>query len=237
MSEEALSRTAQLLGEPAMQRLQSARVAVFGIGGVGGHVAEALARSGVGTLDLFDHDRVSVSNINRQIVALHSTVGCYKTEVMAQRIRDIRPNACVHEHRCFFMPDNAGDYDFSVFDFVVDAVDTVTAKLAIVEKALAAQVPVISCMGTGNKLDPSRLVITDIAQTTVCPLARVMRRELRKRGISHLPVLYSTEEPHTQAATKGTMPNSRVPASVAFVPSVAGLMLAGEVVRRLASAE
>lgn len=237
MSDEALSRTALLLGETAMQRLQAARVAVFGIGGVGGYVAEALARSGVGSLDLFDHDRVSVSNINRQIVALHSTVGRYKTEVMAQRIHDICPATRVWEHRCFFMPDNADEYDFSAFDYVVDAVDTVTAKLTIAEKALAAQVPVISCMGTGNKVDPSQLVITDIAKTTVCPLARVMRRELRKRGIAHLPVLYSTEVPRAHVGFSEDTADSRVPASVAFVPSVAGLMLAGEVVRRLAQIE
>ncbi len=234
MSEEQLSRTALLLGDAALQRLAEARVAVFGIGGVGGHAVEALARSGVGHLDLFDHDVVSVSNINRQIVALHSTVGRYKTEVMAERIRDIRPATCVNEHRLFFLPENADTVDFTAYDFVLDAVDTVSAKLAIIERAQAAGVPVISCMGTGNKLDPSQLVLTDIAKTSVCPLARVMRRELRARGISHLRVLYSTEPvcPHQDA--EGTSP---VPGSTAFVPSVAGLMLAGEIVRTLAKAE
>lgn len=228
MIEESLSRTALLLGESAVQRLCRARVAVFGIGGVGGHVAEALARSGVGALELFDNDRVSESNINRQIVALHSTIGSYKTEVMAQRIRDIRPNTEVREHRCFFLPENADEYDFSAYDYVVDAVDTVSAKIVIVEKSLAAGVPVISCMGTGNKLDPSKLVITDLAKTSVCPLARVMRRELRARGIEHVTVLYSTEEVQPQHGGDG-----RTPASVAFVPSVAGLMIAGHVVREL----
>lgn len=236
MIEEALSRTALLIGDEAVKRLNTARVAVFGIGGVGGYVAEALARSGVGALDLFDNDTVSVSNINRQIVALHSTVGCYKTEVMARRIHDIRPATTVTEHRCFFLPENAPEYDFSVYDYVVDAVDTVSAKIAIAECSVAAGVPVISCMGTGNKLDPSKLVLTDLAKTSVCPLARVMRRELRARGISHLRVLYSTEEvqPHRGGNDGEKRP---VPASVAFVPSVAGLMIAGEVVRNLADLE
>ncbi|MBR2406562.1 MAG: tRNA threonylcarbamoyladenosine dehydratase [Clostridia bacterium] len=234
MIEEALSRTALLLGEAAVKRLNNARVAVFGVGGVGGYVAEALARSGVGTLDLVDNDTVSVSNINRQIVALHSTVGRYKTEVMAERIRDIRPETVVHEFRVFFLPDNAAEFDFTVYDYVVDAVDTVSAKIAIAEQALAAGVPMISCMGTGNKLDPSKLVLTDLSQTSVCPLARVMRRELRARGIEHQPVLYSTEpaQPH-----RGSDSDERVPASTAFVPPVAGLMIAGEVVRALSAAE
>lgn len=238
MRGETLSRTALLLGEAAIQRLVGSRVAVFGIGGVGGYVVEALARSGIGALDLLDNDTVSLSNINRQIVALHSTVGRFKTEVMAERVRDIRPETTVTEYRCFFLPENADDYDFSPYDFIVDAVDTVSAKLAIVEKAQAAGVPVISCMGTGNKLDPSLLQLTDIAKTSGCPLARVMRRELRARGIEHLQVLYSTEpvQPHrtTTTETKGGHP---VPGSTAFVPSVAGLMIAAEVVRTLAKTE
>ena len=235
---ETLSRTALLLGEEAIQRLAGSRVAVFGIGGVGGHTAEALARSGVGALDLFDNDTVSLSNINRQIVALHSTVGRFKTEVMAQRIRDIRPETVVTEHRCFFLPENANDYDFTRYDVVVDAVDTVSAKIAIVEKAKAAGVPVISCMGTGNKLDPSLLQLTDIAKTSGCPLARVVRRELRSRGIEHLQVLYSTEpvQPHRIPATE-TKGGHPVPGSTAFVPSVAGLMIAAWVVRTLATTE
>lgn len=235
MIEECLSRTGLLLGEDAVRRLSRARVAVFGIGGVGGHVAEALARSGIGELDLFDNDVVSPSNINRQIVALHSTIGRYKTEVMAERIHDIRPATVVREHRCFFLPEIADKYDFSIYDYVVDAVDTVSAKIVIAERSLTAGVHVISCMGTGNKLDPSKLVLTDLAKTSVCPLARVMRRELRARGIEHLPVLYSTEpvQPHRGEAAEG----HPVPASVAFVPSVAGLMIAGEVVRTLAQSE
>lgn len=235
---ETLSRTALLLGEEAIQRLASSRVAVFGIGGVGGHTADALARSGIGTLDLFDNDIVSLSNINRQLVALHSTVGRFKTEVMAERIRDICPNVKVNEYRCFFLPENADEYDFSQYDYVVDAVDTVSAKIAIVEKARAADVPIISCMGTGNKLDPSKLCLTDLANTSGCPLARIMRRELRARDIEHLPVVYSTEPvqvhrmPTTE--TKGTHP---VPGSTAFVPPVAGLMMAAEVVRSLSKTE
>lgn len=233
MIEETLSRTALLLGEEAVERLSAARVAVFGIGGVGGYVAEALARSGIGTLDLFDHDRVSLSNINRQIIALHSTVGRYKTEVMAERIRDIRPTTRVNEYRCFFLPESADEYDFTVYDYIVDAVDTVSAKIAIAQKALAAGVPVISCMGTGNKLDPACLVITDIAKTSVCPLARVMRRELRARGINHLRVLYSTEPVQPHRGKSEIAEGHPTPASTAFVPSVAGLMIAGDVVRTL----
>ncbi len=235
---ETLSRTALLLGENAIGRLAASRVAVFGIGGVGGHVVDALARSGIGALELFDNDVISLSNINRQLVALHSTVGRFKTEVMAERIRDIRPETEVVEHRCFFLPENADQYDFSRYDYVVDAVDTVSAKIAIVEKARAAGVPIISCMGTGNKLDPSQLRLTDIANTSGCPLARVVRRELRARGIEHLPVVYSTEPvrahrmPTTE--TKGSHP---VPGSTAFVPSVAGLMIAAEVVRSLSKTE
>ncbi len=227
MSNEAFSRTEQLLGADAMQRLSAARVAVFGIGGVGGYVAEALARSGVGALDLFDNDTVCESNLNRQIIALHSTIGQYKVDAMKARIADIAPTTKVTTHCCFYMPDNAADYPFGCYDYVVDAVDTVTAKLTIIERAQAAGVPVISCMGTGNKLDPSQLKVADISKTSVCPLARVMRRELRVRGITHVKVLYSTEEPIKSDNT------SRTPSSVAFVPASAGLMIAGEVVRAL----
>ena len=228
------TRTIQLIGEDNLQKLKSARVAVFGIGGVGGYVVEMLARVGVGALDLVDSDRVSVSNINRQIIALRSTVGEYKTQVAAARVRDINPDCKVQTHEVFFLPENADEWDFSCYDYVVDAVDTVSAKIAIAEQALAAGVPMISCMGTGNKLDPSKLVLTDLSQTSVCPLARVMRRELRARGIEHQPVLYSTEpaQPH-----RGSDSDERVPASTAFVPPVAGLMIAGEVVRALSAAE
>ncbi len=227
MNSEAFSRTEQLLGADAMRLLSAARVAIFGIGGVGGYVAEALARSGVGALDLFDNDTVCESNLNRQIIALHSTIGQYKVDAMRARIADIVPAVKVRTYRCFYMPDNATEYPFDCYDYVVDAVDTVTAKLTIIERAKAAGVPVISCMGTGNKLDPSQLKIADISKTSICPLARVMRRELRERGVHHVKVVYSTEQP-----IKSDNP-SRTPASVAFVPASAGLMIAGEVVRTL----
>ena len=230
MRNEAFSRTEQLLGAAAMQRLANACVAVFGIGGVGGYVVEALARCGVGALDLFDNDTVSVSNLNRQIIALGSTVGQYKVDVMKARIADISPETHVEAYRCFYMPENADHYPFDKYDYVVDAVDTVTAKITIIERAQADGVPVISCMGTGNKLDPSQLKIADISKTSVCPLARVMRRELRLRGISHVTVVYSTEQPKTPEG-------QRTPASVAFVPASAGLMIAGEVVRTLSKIE
>lgn len=227
MSGEIFSRTEALLGSQAMSRLKNARVAVFGIGGVGGYVAEALARSGVGSLDLFDNDTVSESNLNRQIIALHSTIGRPKVEVMQERIADICPSVNVRTHCCFFMPENADQYPFDVYDYVVDAVDTVTAKITIIEKSKAVGVPVISCMGTGNKTDPSSLQIADITKTSVCPLARVMRKELRDRGITHVKVVYSTEQPVKQET------GQRTPASVAFVPASAGLLIASEVIRTL----
>lgn len=227
MSNEAFSRTEQLLGSDALKRLLTARVAIFGIGGVGGYVAEALARCGVGALDLFDNDTVSESNLNRQIIALYSTIGQYKVDVMKARIADISPNTRVETYRCFYMPENADSYPFDQYDYIVDAVDTVTAKLTIIERAKTVGIPVMSCMGTGNKLDPSQLKIADISKTSVCPLARVMRRELRARGIFHVPVVYSTEQPVRSDATQ------RTPASVAFVPASAGFMIAGEVVRTL----
>ncbi|MBQ9964611.1 MAG: tRNA threonylcarbamoyladenosine dehydratase [Clostridia bacterium] len=221
---ETFSRTERLLGEAAMKRLSASRVAVFGIGGVGGYVAEALARSGVGALDLFDNDTVSESNLNRQIIALRSTVGQYKVDVMRDRIADICPDTKVIPHRCFYMPEIAAEYPFDGYDFVVDAVDTVAAKLTIIEQANRAGVPVISCMGTGNKVDPSRLVLTDISKTSVCPLARVMRKELRDRGISHVTVVYSTESPRV---------SERPPASIMYVPASAGLLIASHVVNTL----
>lgn len=231
MRNEAFSRTEQLLGSDAMNRLAAARVAIFGVGGVGGYVAEALARSGVGALDLFDNDTVSESNLNRQIIALHSTIGQYKVDVMKARIADIAPAMRVETHRCFYMPDNADDYPLDQYDYIVDAIDTVTAKLTIIERAQAAGISVISCMGTGNKLDPSLLKLADISKTTVCPLARVMRRELRARGISHVKVVYSIEQPCKPKIAQ------RTPASVAFVPASAGLLIAGEVVRTLTEIE
>lgn len=234
MSEQAFSRTEQLLGAEALSCLKTARVAVFGIGGVGGYTAEALARSGVGALDLVDNDTVSVTNLNRQIVALHSTLGQYKVDAMKARIADISPQTTVTTHRLFFLADNADSLDFSVYDYVVDAVDTVSAKLAIIEKAVAAGVPVISCMGTGNKLDPTVLSVTDIEKTSGCPLARVMRRELRARGISHVPVVFSNEPPHRAVvAEQDTLSGKVPPASAVFVPATAGLLLANTVVRSL----
>lgn len=223
-------RTEQMLGEEAVKRLQASRVAVFGIGGVGSYVAEALARSGVGALDLFDKDVVSVSNINRQLIALQSTVGRPKTEVAAERIKDINPDCRVTSYAVFITPETAGDFDFSVYDYVVDAIDTVSGKLEIIKKANDAGVPVISCMGTGGKLDPTRFEIADIYETSVCPLAKVMRKECRNRGIESLKVLYSKEE---MPASCGINEDNgkRAPGSVAFVPSVAGLIIAGEVIK------
>lgn len=248
---EEFSRSALLLGERAVELLARKTVAVFGVGGVGGFAVEALARSGVGTLHLVDHDTVSRSNINRQIAALHSTVGKQKTEVLKQRVLDINPEAAVQVHDCFFLPDNAEEFDFSSYDYVVDAVDTVTAKLELAARAQRAGVPVISCMGAGNKLDPTAFEVADITQTSVCPLARVMRRELKKRGVEHLKVVYSKEMPVKTPASHGqTEPDGvgdmesgsghgrehdggRIPGSVAFVPPVAGLIMAGEVIRDL----
>ncbi|MBO5457352.1 MAG: tRNA threonylcarbamoyladenosine dehydratase [Clostridia bacterium] len=226
------SRTAILLGEENLEKLKRARVAVFGVGGVGGYVVEALARSGVGVLDLIDKDTVSESNINRQIIALHSTVGRYKTEVAAERARDINPDICVRVYNTFYLPETAAQFDFSRYDYVVDAIDTVSGKIAIVEEAKKANVPVIAAMGAGNKLDPTKFEVADISKTSVCPLARVMRRELKKRGIEHLKVVYSKEEPLPSPVVDEESGKS-VPGSVAFVPSVVGLILAGEVVKDL----
>lgn len=233
MIPEQFSRSALMFGEDGVIRLRRARVAVFGVGGVGGYVIEALARSGVGTLDITDNDTVSESNINRQIIALHSTVGRYKTDVMAERIRDICPDTVVNAHRCFFLPDTADQFDFSQYDYVVDAIDTVTGKLSIIEKAKAAGVPVISAMGAGNKLDPTALRVADISGTDTCPLARVIRYELRKRGIKGVKAVYSTELPSGSDSEEKTHSGRSVPASNAFVPSAMGLVIAGEVVKDL----
>lgn len=252
-------RTEMLIGRDAMEKLRAARVAVFGIGGVGGHVAEALARSGVGSLVLVDNDVVSMSNINRQVIALHSTIGRYKTEVMRERILDINPKAQVEIHTCFFLPENAGDFNFFSYDYVVDAVDTVAAKLEIIVCAKHAGTPVISAMGAGNKLNPSAFVVTDIYKTQMCPLARVMRRELRKRDIKSLKVVCSSEPALQQGGmyrepaeenvfgqeAEGNVSACRtegekaagsrraVPGSISYVPSIAGLLLAGEVIQDL----
>ena len=238
MVPERLVRTGMLLGEDNLGRLKNAKVAIFGIGGVGGYVAEALARSGVGKFVLVDNDTVNRSNINRQIIALESTLNQYKVDVMKERILDINPEAEVEVRKCFFLPENAEEFDFCDYSYVVDAVDTVTAKLEIICRCKVRDVPVISSMGTGNKLDPSKLVITDIYKTNTCPLAKVMRHELRKRDIKNLKVVYSTEEPrkpienrNQNGEKEGTV--KRTPGSIAFVPPVAGLILAGEVVRDL----
>lgn len=227
---EQFSRTELLLGQEAMDRLRQSRVAVFGIGGVGGHVVEALARAGIGYLDLIDHDKVSMSNINRQIIATFDTVGMDKVDVMKERILSINPDARVETHRCFYLPENADMFDLQQYSYVVDAIDTVTAKIELVLRAKEAGVPVISCMGTGNKLNPMQLEIADIYQTSVCPLAKVMRRELRKRNVEKLKVLYSKEEPIKNYLS---MQGRAVPGSVSFVPSAAGLIIASEVVKEL----
>lgn len=228
------SRTAQLFGEEAMTRLKGARVAVFGIGGVGGHVAEALARSGIGAIDLIDKDTVEITNINRQIVALHSTLGRDKAEVMKERILDINNDCHVRAHKCFYLPETKDNFDFRLFDYVVDAVDTVTAKIQLIMEAEKYNTPVISSMGAGNKMEPMAFEVADIYETSVCPLAKVMRRELKKRGVRSLKVVYSKEEPVRLPYQKG---ERGAPASNAFVPSVAGLILASEVIKDLTERE
>lgn len=236
MNEQFL-RTAMLLGEDAVVRLQNARVAVFGLGGVGGYVVEALARAGVGQLDLIDQDTVSLSNVNRQLLALHSTVGLPKTEAARRRVMDINPDCTVRTYPIFYGPDTADTFDFSQYTYIVDAIDTVTAKLAMVQQAMAAGTPIISCMGTGNKLNPAAFQATDISKTTMCPLARVMRKELGKRGIKHLKVVYSQEEALTPTgweAEAAALGKRQIPGSVSFVPGAAGLVLAGEVIRDIA---
>lgn len=243
------SRTELLLGKEAMEKLKNAKVAVFGIGGVGGYVCEALVRSGVGAFDLIDDDKVCLTNLNRQIIATRKTVGKYKTDVMKDRILEINPDARVEVHKCFFLPENADEFPFEEYDYIVDAVDTVTAKISLVMKAQEMNVPIISSMGAGNKLDASQFRVADIYKTKVCPLAKVMRRELKKRGVKKLKVVYSEEQPTRPvedmaiscrtncicppgAAHKCTERRD-IPGSVAFVPSVAGLIAAGEVVKDL----
>lgn len=262
---ERFVRTEMLLGSAGIEQLKNSRVAIFGIGGVGGYVAEALARSGVGAFELIDNDTVALSNLNRQIIALESTIGRYKTEVMKERIAQINPEAEVQTRECFFLPENADSFDFSKYDYVVDAIDTVTAKIELVMQAQAAGVPIISSMGTGNKLNPAMLQVTDIYKTKVCPLAKVMRKELKARGVKHLKVVYSEELPMTpqeiqegvgspediclvqnEAADQECLsykdsisvqtPVSRrraTPGSTSFVPPVAGMILASEVVKEL----
>ena len=233
----AFSRTEMVLGSRSMETLKNSRVAVFGIGGVGGRVVEALARSGVGALDLIDNDQVALTNLNRQIIALHSTIGRNKVDVAAERVLDINPECHVRPICTFFLPETKDSFDFAAYDYVVDAIDTVTAKLALIAACQQMGTPILSCMGTGNKVDPSQLRIDDISRTSVCPLARVMRRELRKRGIEHLNVLYSLEpamRPVMEAEEADRSEKRRdTPGSVSFVPSCAGLMIAGKVIRDL----
>lgn len=236
-------RTRMLIGDDPIERLKQAKVAVFGIGGVGGFCVEALARSGIGALDLYDDDTVSESNLNRQLAALHSTIGRPKAEVVAERVKDINPQCQVRAVRMFYLPENAGTVDFSQYDYVIDCIDTVTAKLDLVQRCTALQVPIISAMGSGNKLDPSAFVVTDLSKTEGCPLARIMRKELRKRGIDHLKVVYSKELPMTpiqpaQAEVPvgtdtrpGSTARKDTPGSISFVPAAAGLLLASAVVR------
>lgn len=243
---DQFSRTRILVGDEPLARLAAAKVAVFGVGGVGGYCVEALARAGVGALHLYDDDKISQSNLNRQLIALHSTVGQYKVDVMAQRILDINPACQVQAVRLFYAPQRADLVDLRQYDYVVDAIDTVTAKLELVCRCTAAQIPVISAMGAANKLDPTAFQVTDISKTDTCPLARVMRKELRRRGVSHLKVVYSREEALSPAAMEDDEPPAgdglrpglcqrrQTPGSISFVPAAAGLVLAGAVIRDLA---
>ena len=232
------SRTELLLGGEAMERLKNARVAVFGVGGVGGYVVEALARSGVGAIDLIDSDRVSLTNLNRQIIALKSTVGMLKTDAAEARIKDIAPECKVVKYPVFYTPETAGEFDFTEYDYVVDAIDTVSGKIELVMNADRCGTPIISSMGAGNKLDPTAFEVADIYKTSVCPLAKVMRYELRRRGIKHLKVVYSKEIPVTPNGTSDCEEEDckkrMIPGSVAFVPSVVGLIIAGEVIKDIA---
>ena len=235
MTPERFQRTALLLGDEALDILAHARVAVFGLGGVGGYVVEALARSGVGTLDLVDHDTIDATNINRQIIATDNTVGQQKTNAFAARIHQINPACIVHAHTCFYLPETASEFDFSAYDYVVDAVDTVTAKLSIITEAKRCGTPVISSMGAANKMDPTRFQVADISKTSVDPLAKTIRKELRTRGIKGVKVVYSTEQPHRAVVPdKSTWTKrSPTPASNAFVPPTCGLIIASEVVKDL----
>ncbi len=241
---EQFSRTELLIGSDGMEKLQKARVAVFGVGGVGGYVVEALARSGVGTLDIIDADKICLSNLNRQIIATHKTIGEYKVDAAKERILDINPRAVVNAHRCFYLPETAEQFDFTQYDYVVDAIDTVTGKIELVMQAKRANTLIISSMGAGNKMDPTAFRVADIYKTNVCPLAKVMRRELKKRGIDKLKVVYSEEKPLTpmvisdcQQEADGVenvregSPRRQTPGSNAFVPSVVGLIIAGEVIK------
>ncbi len=236
MTQEQSSRTAMLLGEEAVQKLAGARVAIFGVGGVGGFVAEALARAGVGAIDLIDSDTVSISNLNRQIIALHSTVGRLKVEVMAERILDINPDCRVRALPLFYLPECAFEFDFAAYDYIADAIDTVSAKIDLAVRAHEAGTPIIAAMGAGNKMDATAFEVADLSKTSVCPLARVMRIELRKRGINHMKVVYSKEEPLVPKADPTAPPiagRRATPGSLSYVPGAAGLVMAGEIIRDL----
>ena len=230
---ERFERQSLIIGESATRRLSEKKVALFGVGGVGSYAAEALARCGVGTIELIDSDLVSISNVNRQLCALDSTVGRPKVDVVAARLKDINPDITVIPRQEFFLPENADSFDFSSYDFVIDAIDTVSAKIEIALRCSTLGIPMISSMGTGNKLDPSALCISDLAKTSGCPLARVMRREMKKRGISHLPVVYSTEEPIRPQNAPVSENGKVTPGSISFVPSVAGLLAASYAVKEL----
>jgi len=232
--ENQFQRSAFIIGEEGIEKLQQSHVAVFGVGGVGGYVVEALVRSGIGEITIVDNDTVCLSNINRQIIATHDTVGQYKVDVMEKRIKSINPNAIIHSHRCFFLPETADQFDFASYDYVVDAIDTVAGKLALVDKAQAVGTPIMCSMGAGNKLDPTKFEVADIYKTSICPLAKVMRSECKKRGIKKLKVVYSKELPITPVMQPEEPTQRRsTPGSIAFVPSAAGLIIASTVVRDL----
>lgn len=234
MEENQFERTALLLGKASVERLARKRVAVFGVGGVGGFVCEGLVRAGIGAIDIVDKDIVALSNINRQLIALHSTVGKNKVDVLEERLKDINKNLIIKKYKCFFLPETSETFDFRGYDYVVDAIDTVTGKIELILKAKEAGVPIISAMGAGNKLEPTGFQVSDIYKTSVCPLARVMRRELKKRGVDKLKVVYSKEEPIKPQFEEG---EEVVPGSISFVPPVVGLIIAGEVVKDLIRVE
>ena len=234
MEENQFERTALLLGKASVEKLAEKRVAVFGVGGVGGFVCEGLVRAGIGAIDIVDKDTVALSNINRQLIALHSTVGKNKVDVLEERLKDINKNLIIKKYKCFFLPETSETFDFREYDYVVDAIDTVTGKIELILKAKEAGVPIISAMGAGNKLDPTAFQVSDIYKTSVCPLARVMRRELKKRGVDKLKVVYSKEEPIKPQFEEG---EEVVPGSISFVPPVVGLIIAGEVVKDLIRVE
>lgn len=232
---EEFSRTAYIFGEDAVDKLNNSHVAVFGVGGVGGYICEALSRGGVGHIDIFDRDTVSLSNINRQIIALHSTVGKAKVDVMKERMLDINPECEINAYNVFYLPENADEFDLSRYDYIADAVDTVAAKLEIAERSYKLGIPVISAMGAGNKTDPTLFEVADINDTSVCPLARVMRRELKTRGVKKYKVVYSKEEPKKSGVTDPES-GKAIPGSLSFVPSAMGLLMAGEIIKDILKA-